>query len=108
MSRIILESGLCSLPANNSLWDTVKLIPTQLDDLDTCFYGTEYGNCDKKNSEWDTATGCKWWHFHPDERKSELVKKFQEIYFNKPPPTKAEAYFDSLSVEIQKILGLRT
>ena len=106
MSRIILESDICSLPANNSLWETVKLIPTELDDQETCFYGTEYGNCDKKNLERDS--GCKWWHFHPDERKSELVKKFQEIYLNKAPPTKAAVYFDSLSVEIQKILGLRT
>ena len=27
VSRVILESGLCTLPANNTLWDAVRLSP---------------------------------------------------------------------------------
>jgi hypothetical protein len=29
VSRVILESGLCTLPENNKLWDAVRVTPNQ-------------------------------------------------------------------------------
>ena len=104
MSRIILESGLCTLPANNALWDTIQLAPRELDDRKTCFHGTEFGNCDT-NTPWQKYR-CKWWRFLPSDRKPELYKKFRDIYTNKPPPTKADVYFYCFQCRHSKIYGL--
>ena len=106
VSRIILESGLCSLPSNNSLWDSVRLPPSDSDDSETCFHGKEFGNCNRNNPIRDS--GCKWWHFHSIERKSELDRKFKEIFFDRPPPTKAQRFVTDLGIEVQKFLGLRS
>ena len=106
VSRIILESGICSLPANNSLWQQVKLAPAETDDSGTCFHGSEFGNCDRTNPV--RPYGCKWWHFHSIERKADLVRKFKEIDEGQNPPTKAEQFVIDVGIEVERILGIRT
>ena len=41
LSRIILESGLCTVPRENKIWDLVRLSPPAkyFDDSKTCFHG---------------------------------------------------------------------
>ena len=106
VSRIILESGICSLPVNNSLWQQVKLAPAETDDSGTCFHGSEFGNCDRTNPV--RPYGCKWWHFHSIERKADLVRKFKEIDEGQNPPTKAEQFVIDVGIEVERILGIRT
>jgi hypothetical protein len=64
------------------------------------------GNCDRNNPI--RSTGCKWWHFHSIERKSDLDRKFKEIYLDEPPPTKAEKFVVDVGIEVERILGLRS
>ena len=106
VSRIILESGLCALPSNNTLWDSVKLNPTDIDDSETCWHGSEYSNCDRTTPI--RSAGCKWWHFHSIERKSDLDRKFKEILNNEQPPSKAQLFVIDVGIEMEKLLGLRT
>lgn len=79
LSRIILESGQCSLPLDNPLWSIVRLPPIQSKDNATCFKGYEYGNCDRHQPR--LSYGCKWWHFHSFERLPELEEKYNEVLF---------------------------
>ena len=41
LSRMILESGLCTVPGENKIWEMVRLAPppTAFDDSKTCFHG---------------------------------------------------------------------
>ena len=43
LSRIILESDLCTVPKHNMLWKTTRLIPPEkeIDDSDTCYHGID-------------------------------------------------------------------
>jgi len=85
VTRAILESGLCSLPASNKLWKELGLEPKPVDDRDTCWKGSGvYEDCN--NKLWSRnillryhGGSCKWWHFYPKEREADLKAKFEEI-----------------------------
>ena len=46
LSRMILESGLCTVPGENKIWELVRLTPppADFDDSKTCFHGLKVIN----------------------------------------------------------------
>ena len=68
ISRVILESGLCSLPAHHTLWREVGLdankYSNMIDESDSkCFYGEyEWNGCNEMRRYYER---CLKWHFLP-------------------------------------------
>jgi len=83
VSQSILESGLCILPADNSLWKKVNLIapPTNNYSGDVCWKGEEkdWGNCVKTLERPEGMTRCTWWHFLPSDGVQELDERYWKI-----------------------------
>ena len=50
------------------------------DDSDTCWHGQWYSDCNSVDRV--MQGGCKWYHFHPDEKFEAHLKKFNEITKN--------------------------
>ena len=74
----ILKSGLCSAPERSGLWRNPGIaFDPSLDDMDTCFHGYGYKDCNKNIRV--VFGGCKWWHFYPQQSFEEHVQKFHEI-----------------------------
>ena len=56
-----------------------------MDDSETCWHGSGvYEDCNAKL--WSRnmmiryyGSGCKWWHFYPDQTTADLEEKFREI-----------------------------
>ncbi|XP_040566653.1 uncharacterized protein [Lepeophtheirus salmonis] len=87
LSRIILESELCSLPEDLPIWTMVELEdaerrwnPMYFNDYETCFHGSGYSTCDLhhplKNID---GYPCSIWKFMPWEREKDIVNKQLEI-----------------------------
>ncbi|TRY81090.1 hypothetical protein TCAL_13644, partial [Tigriopus californicus] len=49
VSKVILQSGLCSLDPQNRLWKRLRLEPTdpQTSDVQTCYHGYRWWDCNK-------------------------------------------------------------
>ena len=80
VTRILLESGLCSAPADNALWAYIKMkAPKEpANDTEVCFHGMKkWSDCNVKR-KWIPG-GCKRWHFHVYERKTVISRKYEEI-----------------------------
>jgi len=83
VSHSILDSGLCSLAANNTLWTKVNLVPTQQNaERDVCWKGLkkDWTNCNRgvEKTRIDSDK-CKWWHFYPFEGVKHLDRNYREI-----------------------------
>ena len=50
---------------------------SDMDKSSSCFYGFQWKDCNKGRPSVDG--GCKWWHFYPNERERDLMKKYYEI-----------------------------
>eukprot|EP00094_Tigriopus_californicus_P007641 TCALIF_07358-PA protein Name:"Protein of unknown function" AED:0.13 eAED:0.13 QI:0/0.5/0.33/0.66/1/1/3/141/377 len=78
LSRVILESKICTAPANNSIWTQVGLPPSGLTEAETneCYYGygLEYCNIFRPHM----TGGCKWWHGNAKDDPSRV----RQIYEN--------------------------
>jgi len=78
----ILKSRLCTVPKTSGQWGWKGLEYKEVDDSSTCFHGSGYADCNKARTF--VGQGCKWWHFHPDERMVEdLMPKFAESCNNR-------------------------
>lgn len=60
LSRIILESGLCTVPSRNKIWDVVQMHPPIKDFSDnrTCFHGMKVRDYWIFDRLWEKPT-CK-------------------------------------------------
>lgn len=78
LSQAILESRICTAPANNSIWTKVGMVPSGLNETQTpdCFYGynLEYCNIYRQN----VKGGCKWWHGHPQDDPLKVQRIYDE------------------------------
>ena len=84
LSRAILESKLCYFPSSSPLWSTLRLDPVRIEDTfddQICFHGQDIGNCNKKQ-KYVQSKNCLWWHFWPNERRNDIIKKYLEILKN--------------------------
>ena len=83
LSRALLEKNLCPLPADHELWTKFNLIPevrsSQADLEDGCYRGQGWGNCNKAVPVMKNGSPCTWWHFHPEDDKRTIWKKYFEI-----------------------------
>ena len=86
MSRAILDSKLCYLPANNLLWPQLNTDPilkteenSNDNEEDTCYYGNKLSECNKSKNDEAHLKQCLYWHFTPEDRKQDLQKKYRQI-----------------------------
>ena len=81
----ILKHKLCTVPEKSGLWKIPGLVDKEiyfpnLDDKNICWHGKNYQDC---NRDWMIIPyGCKWWHFFPQQKFKDHVKKFNEITEN--------------------------
>ena len=79
LTRFILESRICTMPAGYRLWRPLNMTAPSppIDDSKTCFHGMEWENCFSGRPR--LPYGCKWWHFVPSTSDTYLMNKYQEI-----------------------------
>ena len=95
----ILKQRLCSVPNTSGLWKVPGLVEksiyfSSIDDSKTCWHGNNYHDCNRARRL--IPSGCKWWHFYPQQPFEDHVKKFNELTNN--------TYRSELSM-LQNMLG---
>jgi len=93
LSRMILESGLCTVPGENKIWEMVRLAPppTAFDDSKTCFHGfKKWTDCQSNKGPKKHPSGvCSRYHFHPEDTEQEVKRVFNAIISGKMPVQEA-------------------
>ena len=79
LTRLILQSGLCSAPKNHDLWKNVKLQPMEMSDTETCFHGTDQWSDCNIGRLTNPFGKCFKWHFYPHQTAKEMRDKYEEI-----------------------------
>lgn len=83
LSRMILESGLCTVPKGNRIWDHVRLSPPAKDfnDRKTCFHGIKkWKDCQENKGPTMHPSGvCSRYHFHPRDTEHDVRRVFDAI-----------------------------
>ncbi len=108
-SRVILGSGICSLPPANPMWDLLGMQPVEgeASSVAQCFHGDGFQDCNRDRPSLGPGIPCKIWHFLPYERQGELEEKFEQILYHHPPKIGLMKTVQDVTLEMQKLLGFR-
>eukprot|EP00096_Caligus_rogercresseyi_P006852 TRINITY_DN2379_c0_g1_i1.p1 TRINITY_DN2379_c0_g1~~TRINITY_DN2379_c0_g1_i1.p1 ORF type:complete len:373 (+),score=61.49 TRINITY_DN2379_c0_g1_i1:1-1119(+) len=91
LTKLILESELCSLPKNSSLWSRVglagairRLHPHFFNDIHSCFHGSGFESCDTDSLETGSKTKleglpCRLWRISSGDKPGVILQKQKGI-----------------------------